>query len=83
MDNVDHPHEHHLTCHVHKGKVTGIYIGKLKEIPGIIAYANTKEELHKKINEAMTAYFQAFPKQHDIIFKDKTEESVEQIPVTI
>ena len=38
----------------------------------------------KKSNEAFSAYFDAFPKQHDVIFKEPNlEECVQKIPVEI
>jgi hypothetical protein len=77
-------HAHHLNCYIDRGKQTGIYIGKLKEIPGIVVYSKNKDEIIEKIHEAVSAYFDAFPKQHDIIFKEPDmDECVQKIPVEI
>ena len=74
------PHEHHLSYHCHKG-VTGEYIGQMVEIPEIIVHAITKEELKGEITDAMNAYFDAFPDQHEKIFKNNNTTEIEKITI--
>lgn len=76
-------HTHNLTAHIHKGKLTNVYIGKLEEIPGIIVYSKDRNEVKQKLYEAIDAYFDAFDDQHDIIFEENSEESVEKILVQV
>ena len=73
------PHEHHMAYHCHKG-VTGEYIGQMVEIPEIIVHASSKEKLKEEIIDAMNAYFDAFPDQHDNIFKNNKVE-IEKITI--
>ena len=74
------PHEHHMTYHCHKG-LTGEYIGQMVEIPEIIVHASSKEKLGQEIYDAMNAYFDAFPDQHEKIFENNGITEVKQITI--
>jgi predicted RNase H-like HicB family nuclease len=72
------PHDHHLNYHCHQG-VTGEYIGQVVDYPEVIAHAPTKEKLKEEIRDALKAYFQAFPDQHQKLSERKTETEIEEV----
>ncbi len=75
-------HEHHLQYHCHKG-VTGEFIAQIVEVPEIIVHAPTKEAVKIMIKDAFNAYLNAFPEEHDKIFKEIESEqpTVEEVVV--
>jgi predicted RNase H-like HicB family nuclease len=80
MKNHTHPHEHHLTYHCHQG-VTGEYIGQVVEYPDVIVHASTKEKLKEEILDALNAYLEAFPEQHEKLSTTKTKTDIEKIVI--
>ena len=48
---------------IEQGEKTGVYIGQCVDFPGITMYAKTKSELDDKMQEAIDAYFCAFPEE--------------------
>jgi len=60
----DSGHAHTVTVKVIKG-VTGVYVGQVEEIPGIVVQAETKEKLADELKKSMALYFKAFPQEYD------------------
>ena len=68
-------HEHHLQYHCHKS-ITDEYIGQFVEIPGVIVHAPTKEGIKTLLVEALDAYFDAFPTEHERISKELGDKPI-------
>jgi predicted RNase H-like HicB family nuclease len=78
---VKHPHD--ITLKITKG-VTGVYVGQVVEIPGIIVQAETQEQLIEEFKKSLDLYFTAFPEEHDKIFHaDGAQVEYQKIPVSI
>jgi predicted RNase H-like HicB family nuclease len=68
-------HEHRLQYHCHKG-ATGEYIGQFVELPGVIVHAPTKEAIKTRLMEALEAYFDAFPAEHERISRESGDKPI-------
>jgi predicted RNase H-like HicB family nuclease len=57
----------------------GIYVGHCVEIPSVIVYGKTQQEVEAELQKAISSYFVAFPEQRKIIRR----EDVKQIEVPV
>jgi predicted RNase H-like HicB family nuclease len=74
-------HSDHIHYYLHKGPKTGEYIGQCVELPGVIFHAPTEEGLQVKLNEALEAYYEAFPEEHDKLPKVENKMKMEMVEV--
>lgn len=57
----------------------GVYVAHCVEIPAIMVYGKTKEEIGTNLNKAITSYFTAFPDKR----RDIRRAEMQQIEVTV
>jgi predicted RNase H-like HicB family nuclease len=72
---------HHLTLEISKGAYGDVYIAQVKEIPGLIVQADSKDKLEDEIMKSYNVYIKAFPEEHDKIFHKK--QSVEYLQIKV
>ncbi len=91
MNMKDKHPTHELTFKV--DETSQGYLAQGIEIPEIILEVPTKKDLVKYLASAITCYFESFPEQHDIIFREESpvieytivedESKIIKIPVTV
>lgn len=57
----------------------GVYVAHCVEIPAIMVYGKTKEEIESNLSKAITSYFTAFPEKR----REVKREEMQQIEVTV
>ncbi|HEY8140512.1 MAG TPA: type II toxin-antitoxin system HicB family antitoxin [Nitrososphaera sp.] len=68
-----------LTVHYILKDKDGTYVGHCVEIPAIVVYGSTQDEVEGELQKAISSYFVAFPEQRKTI----KQEEVKQLVVTI
>jgi predicted RNase H-like HicB family nuclease len=81
-EEKEQQHFHEITLEVSQGASgDGMYIAQVKEIPGIIVQADSKDKLHDEVLKSFDVYFEAFPEEHDKIFHKK--QSIEYLKMKV
>ncbi len=62
------PKMNQVTLEIKKG-VTGVYVGQIKEIPGIIVQSKTVEGLEAEAKDSLDFYFETYPAEYDKLFE--------------
>jgi predicted RNase H-like HicB family nuclease len=69
-----------VTLKITKG-VTGVFIGQIPQIPGIIVQADDTEQLKEEAEKSLEIYFEAFPELHEQIVEAEQVDYI-NIPLT-
>lgn len=51
------------TLHYHLKKKDGLYVAKCVEIPAVMVYGTSQDEVASKLNRAIHSYLDAFPSE--------------------
>jgi hypothetical protein len=75
-------HEYNFTIYTTKGTFSNVLIGRVKENPNIMAYAENKENLVKKMEVAIIAFYTAFPEDLNKLL-DSSTNKIEEETITL
>ena len=69
------PHTHDLT-YVLKTDGEGHFMGRMRELPAVMAYGISPKEIENKLPKSTLSYFKAFSDVHDSILKEQPKPKI-------